>query len=191
MQRLYHRCYRFLPDKPAVSLSTRQTDRIAPKNADLKQKSMRVGNTIPDLTVTVETGERQSLAAIQDSQAMVLYFYPKDETPVCTKEACSFRDAYEDFVEAGAVVVGVSGDTVASHRAFARHHRLPFTLVADVGGALRKAFRVPRMMGFMDGRTTYVIDKKGVVRHVFTAHFAANEHVTEALAVVRDLMTDD
>ena len=191
MQRLYHRCYRLLPDKPAVSLSTRKTDRIASKNADLKQKPMRVGDSIPDLTVTVETGEQQSLAAIQGSQAMVLYFYPKDETLVCTKEACSFRDAYEDFVEAGAVVVGVSGDTVASHRAFARHHRLPFTLVADMGGALRKAFRVPRMMGFMDGRTTYVIDKAGVVRHVFTAHFAANEHVTEALAVVRDLMTDD
>ena len=119
---------------------------------------------------------------------MVLYFYPKDDTPVCTKEACSFRDAYEDFVEAGAVVVGVSGDTAGAHRAFARRYALPFTLIADVGGALRKAFRVPRMMGFMDGRTTYVIDKNGIVRHVFTAHFVADEHITEALAVVRDLM---
>ena len=121
---------------------------------------------------------------------MVVYFYPKDDTPVCTKEACSFRDAYEDFVDAGAVVVGVSGDTAGSHRAFARRYDLPFTLVADTGGALRKAFRVPRMMGFMDGRTTYVIDKNGTVRHVFTAHFVADEHVTEALAVVRKLIDE-
>ncbi len=151
---------------------------------------MRVGDAIPDLMVTVETGERKALAALQGEQAMVLYFYPKNETPVCTKEACSFRDAYEDFVEAGAVVVGVSGDTAGSHRAFAQRHHLPFTLVADAGGALRKAFRVPRLMGFMDGRTTYVIDKNGVVRHVFTAHFVANEHVEEALSVVRKLMVE-
>ena len=151
---------------------------------------MRVGDTIPELTVTVETGEQKALAALQGERAMVLYFYPKNETPVCTKEACSFRDAYEDFVEAGAVVVGVSGDSAGSHRAFTQRHRLPFTLVADAGGALRKAFRVPRLMGFMDGRTTYVIDKDGIVRHVFTAHFVANEHVEEALSVVRTLMAE-
>ncbi len=90
---------------------------------------MQIGNLIPDLTVTIQTGEQRSLNDLMGGQATVLYFYPKDETPICTKEACSFRDAYEDFVEAGAIVVGVSSDGVASHRAFADRHRLPFTLL--------------------------------------------------------------
>ncbi len=151
---------------------------------------MQVGNLIPDLTVTIQTGEQRSLSDLIGGQATVLYFYPKDETPICTKEACSFRDAYEDFVQAGALVVGVSADGVASHRAFADRHRLPFTLVADVGGSLRRAFAVPRALGFLDGRVTYVIDKQGIVRHVFSARFAADRHVTEALSVVRALMAE-
>ena len=151
---------------------------------------MQIGDPIPELTVTIQTGEQRSLNDLMGEQATVLYFYPKDETPICTKEACSFRDAYEDFVEAGAIVVGVSSDGVASHQAFADRHRLPFTLVADVGGALRRAFAVPRALGFLDGRVTYVIDKHGIVRHVFNARFAADRHVTEALSVVRALMEE-
>lgn len=151
---------------------------------------MQIGDAMPNLTVTVETGDECSLADVQGDKAMVLYFYPKDETPICTKEACSFRDAYEDFVEAGAVVVGVSGDSAGSHRAFAQNHRLPFTLIADVDGALRRAFGVPKTFGFLDGRVTYVIDKQGIVQHVFSARFVAQQHVTEALAVVRRLMDE-
>ena len=151
---------------------------------------MQIGDPIPELTVTIQTGEQHSLNDLMGEQATVLYFYPKDETPICTKEACSFRDSYEDFVEAGAIVVGVSSDGVASHRAFADRHRLPFTLVADLGGLLRRAFAVPRALGFLDGRVTYVIDKHGVVRHVFNARFAADRHVTEALSVVRALRAE-
>ncbi len=152
---------------------------------------MQVGDSIPDLVVTTQTGEKQHLATLQGDKAMVVYFYPKDDTPLCTKEACSFRDAYEDFVDAGAIVVGVSGDTVKSHQAFAQNYRLPFTLLADIDGTLRRTFDVPRTWGFLDGRVTYVIDKDGVVQHVFSARFVADQHVTEALAVVRRLMEEE
>ena len=118
---------------------------------------------------------------------MVLFFYPKDGSPVCTKEACAFRDAYEDFVEAGAVVIGVSGDSEAQHQAFASNHRLPFTLVSDADGSVRKAFGVPKSMGLLPGRVTYVIDSEGIVRHVFSSQFAADRHVKEALEVIRKL----
>ena len=95
---------------------------------------------------------RVSLADYRGAKAVVLFFYPKDGTAVCTKEACSFRDAYEDFVQAGAVVIGVSSDPVESHQAFASGHRLPFVLLADADGSLRKAFGVPKTLGLLPGR---------------------------------------
>jgi peroxiredoxin Q/BCP len=128
-----------------------------------------------------------SLADLRRNRAVVLFFYPKDETAICTKEACAFRDAYEDFVDAGAAVIGVSSDSAESHRRFAHGHRLPFLLLADVDGSLREAFGVPKTLGMLPGRVTYVIDKEGVVRHVFSSQFSADQHVSEALAVVRQL----
>lgn len=149
--------------------------------------SIDVGDRAPDFTSHSQTGAEVSLADFRGKQAVVLFFYPKDGTAVCTKEACSFRDAYEDFVQAGTVVIGVSSDPVESHQAFARGHRLPFVLLADVDGSLRKAFGVPKTLGLLPGRVTYVIDKDGVVRHVFSSQFSADRHVAEALAVVRQL----
>lgn len=150
-------------------------------------KPIQVGDTAPDFTLTSQSGEPVSLAGFRGSKAVVLFFYPKDGTAVCTKEACSFRDAYEDFVQAGAVVIGVSSDSAESHQAFASGHRLPFVLLADTDGAVRQAFGVPKTLGIMPGRVTYVIDKEGIVRHVFSSQFAADRHVAEALAVVREL----
>jgi len=149
--------------------------------------SIGVGDLAPNFPLPSQTGEQISLADFRGKQAVVLFFYPKDGTAVCTKEACSFRDAYEDFVQAGAVVMGVSSDPVESHRAFASGHRLPFVLLSDVDGSLRKAFGVPKTLGLLPGRVTHVIDKQGVVRHVFSAQFSADRHVAEALAVVRQL----
>jgi len=149
--------------------------------------SVQVGDHAPDFTLTSQSGQPVSLADYRGKSAVVLFFYPKDGTPVCTKEACSFRDAYEDFVQAGAVVIGVSADSWENHRAFASGHRLPFILLSDADGALRKAFGVPKTLGIMPGRVTYVIDKEGIVRHVFNSQFAADRHVAEALAVVRQL----
>ena len=149
--------------------------------------SIAAGDRAPDFTLSSQTGTQVSLADYRSHKAVVLFFYPKDETAVCTKEACSFRDAYEDFVQAGAVVIGVSSDPVESHQAFAGGHRLPFLLLSDTDGSLRKAFGVPKTFGLLPGRVTYVIDKEGVVRHVFSSQFSADRHVVEALAVVRQL----
>ncbi len=149
--------------------------------------SVQVGDHAPDFALTSQAGQRVSLAEFRGSKAVVLFFYPKDGTSVCTKEACGFRDAYEDFVQAGAVVIGVSSDSAERHKAFASGHRLPFVLLADTDGSLRRAFGVPKTLGIMPGRVTYVIDKEGIVRHVFNSQFAADRHVAEALAVVREL----
>jgi peroxiredoxin Q/BCP len=149
--------------------------------------TLHVGDRAPDFTANSQAGQPVGLSEFLGSKTVVLFFYPKDGTAVCTKEACSFRDAYEDFVQAGAVVIGVSSDSAESHKAFASGHRLPFVLLADTDGSLRHAFGVPKTLGIMPGRVTYVIDKEGIVRHVFSSQFAAERHVAEALAVVRQL----
>lgn len=118
---------------------------------------------------------------------MVLFFYPKDNTGGCTAEVCAFRDSYEVFTDAGATVVGISSDSVDSHAGFAGKHRLPFTLLSDGGGRVRAQFGVPRTLGLIDGRVTYVIDTDGIIRHQFRSQSNIGQHVTGALEVVRSL----
>ena len=149
--------------------------------------SIAVGATAPDFTKTTQDGDTISLSQFRGQQTVVLYFYPKDETPGCTAEACSFRDNFEDFIEAGAVVIGVSQDSDESHKSFAEHHRLPFLLVSDRDKGLQKAYGVPKTMGLLPGRVTYVIDREGTVQHVFNSQLNAKKHVREALEVVRRL----
>jgi peroxiredoxin Q/BCP len=149
--------------------------------------SLQTDDAAPAAQLALHDGRTLSLATLWAEHPVVLFFYPKDNSPVCTKEACAFRDAYEDFVAAGATVVGVSGDSAESHAQFAATHRLPFLLATDADGALRRAFGVPKMLGLIPGRVTYVIDREGIVRHVFNGQFAADRHVREALAAVRAL----
>ena len=118
---------------------------------------------------------------------VVLYFYPKDNTSGCTAEACAFRDSHEVFTEAGAQVIGVSSDSVDKHAGFAARHSLPFTLLSDTGGKVRKAYGVPAALGFLPGRVTYIIDTGGTVRHVFNSMMNIDGHVSQALDVVRRL----
>jgi peroxiredoxin Q/BCP len=120
-------------------------------------------------------------------KTVVLYFYPRDETAGCTAEACAFRDSYEVFTQAGAEVIGVSDDTVESHRSFAAHHRLPFHLLSDPGGEVRRRYGVSGFLGLLPGRVTFVIDRQGIVRHVFDSQFKATRHVAEALETIRRL----
>jgi thioredoxin-dependent peroxiredoxin len=122
-----------------------------------------------------------------EGKALVLFFYPKDDTPGCTMEACAFRDSYADLQALGASVWGVSGDDAASHRRFANRHRLPFPLLVDGGNRLRKAFGVPSVLGLLPGRVTYVIDGQGVVRHVFNNLLDGPAHRREALDALRSL----
>lgn len=149
--------------------------------------SIGVGATAPDFTKTTQNGDAITLSQFRGDKAVVLYFYPKDETPGCTAEACSFRDNFEDFVDAGAVVIGVSQDSEESHKRFAERHRLPFHLVSDRDKALQKAYGVPKTMGLLPGRVTYVIDRNGTVQHVFSSQLNAKKHVREALDVVKRL----
>jgi peroxiredoxin Q/BCP len=149
--------------------------------------AIKVGDPAPDVTATAQDGTRVALADFRGRQPVVLFFYPKDGTPICTKEVCAFRDAYEDFVKAGAAVIGISSDSEERHQEFAATHRLPFHLLSDTDGALRKAFGVPKTLGIMAGRVTYVIDREGIVRHIFNSQFAADRHVQEALGMVRQL----
>lgn len=145
-----------------------------------------VGDLAPDFTLKDQKGAEVRLKDLLAEKAVVLYFYPQDETPGCTTEACTFRDSYEAFKEAGAEVVGVSSDSSASHERFAAHHRLPFILLSDEGGKLRKLYDVPRsIFGFVDGRVTYVIDRQGIVRHVFNSLVNSKKHVAEALAALK------
>ncbi len=146
-----------------------------------------VGDAAPDIELSTHAGEQIRLDDYRGEKAVVVFFYPRDGTPVCTKEACAFRDAYEDFVEADAVVIGISADSAARHQAFASSQRLPFVLASDTDGSARHAFGVPKSMGLFPGRVTYVIDREGIVRHVFSSQLAANRHVTEALEVIRKL----
>ncbi len=141
----------------------------------------------PDFSREAHNGQALRLSDYRDKHVVVLYFYPKDGTPVCTKEACSFRDAFEEFTKLGAVVIGVSADSPDRHRAFAASRALPFILLSDQDGSLRKAFQVPKTLGILPSRVTYVIDKQGIVRHVFSALFSAEPHVAEALRVAREL----
>ena len=125
-------------------------------------------------------GDNVSLSEYLGKKNVVLYFYPKDETTGCTKEACSFRDSYQQLADLGAEVLGISGQSVESHIAFATHYGLQFILLADVGNKVRELYDVPQSMGIMPGRVTYIIDKKGVVRHIFNSLTQAERHVEEA-----------
>ena len=124
------------------------------------------GDLAPPIALRDQDGmERRSDQL--NGRALVLFFYPKDDTPGCTMEACAFRDSYGELQGLGAEVWGVSGDDAASHQRFASRHSLPYPLLVDQGNALRKAFGVPSVLGLLPGRVTYVIDGQGVVRHVF------------------------
>ena len=146
---------------------------------------VEVGPVAPDFTLTNQDGQPVSLADFRGQKAIVLYFYPKDNTPGCTAEACAFRDSYEVFQEAGAEVIGVSSDSAGSHQGFAAKHRLPFILLSDEGGQVRKLYGVQSWFGVLPGRVTYVIDKEGVVRHIFNSQMGATRHVAEALKILK------
>jgi peroxiredoxin Q/BCP len=148
---------------------------------------VQVGKPAPDFTLPALTGQPVSLASFIGKKDIVLYFYPKDNTPGCTAEACAFRDSYEVFRDAGAEVIGISSDPEDSHQRFATQHHLPFILLSDRGGVVRKRYGVPATFGLLPGRVTYIIDKQGIVRHFFSSQFAPQKHVAEALKVLHTL----
>jgi peroxiredoxin Q/BCP len=140
-----------------------------------------VGSKAPGFTLPSQSGEMVSLKDFLGEKPVILYFYQKDDTPGCTKEACAFRDEHEQFGKLDAEVIGVSSDSVESHRRFAEKHDLSFTLLSDEGGKVRRMYGVPNTFGIFPGRVTYVIDEAGVIRHVFSSQIRAVKHVEGAM----------
>ena len=146
--------------------------------------TLRTGDAMPDSTLHGPDGDLQLRTRL--GRALVVYFYPADETYGCTKEACAFRDQYQDFVDAGAEVIGISKDDAASHDKFKSHHRLPFTLLTDPDGKVARAWDVKPTLG-LAGRVTFVFDKTGKLVHRFDSMIRFGKHIDEALRVVREL----
>ena len=149
--------------------------------------SVQIGDKTPDFELADQTGNRVRLYDLIEKQNIVLFFYPKDDSPGCTKEACAFRDSYEVFQEYGAEVIGISSDSEDSHKKFSEKHKLPYTLLSDKKGKVRKLFDVPKTMGFLPGRVTYIIDKRGIVRHIFNSQLNFKGHIEEALNVLKSI----
>lgn len=149
-------------------------------------KPLTVGDSAPDFALTDQDGQRVKLSDFR-GRPVVLFFYPKDDSPGCTAQACSFRDQHQVFAEAGAVVIGISGDATSSHRRFAEKHHLPYRLLTDADGSVQRAYGVHKTLGLLPGRVTFVIDGDGVIRHRFASQLLVHKHVEEALAAVRAL----
>lgn len=153
--------------------------------------AVKVGDKSPDFTLPSQIGDNVTLSEFLGKKNVVLYFYPKDETAGCTKEACTFRDNYEQLTSLGAEVLGISGQSVESHKSFATHYGLPFILLADINNKVRELYGVPSTMGIIPGRVTYIIDKKGIVRHIFVSQTQAQRHVEEAKKTLMEIEKEE
>jgi len=142
---------------------------------------LKKGDKIPSFSLTDQNGNLFNIDYVLGKKSLVVYFYPKNETKVCTAQACSFRDAYQDFQDLGCEVIGISSDDVKSHISFAENHHLPFVLLSDGNKKVRKLFGVANDMLIIPGRTTYVINKEGVIIHIFSDQLSAGKHIKEAL----------
>lgn len=148
--------------------------------------TIQKGDKCPEFKLKNQEGELVDISEKIGEKNLVIYFYPKDDSPGCTKQACSFRDAFEDFTEIGAEVIGISSDDEESHKKFAKKHNLPFTLLADSDKKVRKMFGVPtNLLGLIPGRVTYVVDKKGTIQGVFNSQMNFDKHVSEALNILK------
>lgn len=148
---------------------------------------VKVGDRAPDFSLPSQTGETVKLSDFLGQKALVVYFYPKDDTPGCTAESCAFRDSYEVFKEAGAEVIGISADDTNSHSRFASKYQLPFILLSDTKNEVRKSFGVPSTLFILPGRVTYVIDKEGIIRLIFDSMLDFKAHVDEALKTISEI----
>jgi len=158
-------------------------------NFKMKNRTMekiKIGDKVPSFKLKDQNGNLYTVnKAIK--KPIVIYFYPKDDTPGCVKEACKFRDDFEKFNDIGAIVIGISSDSVESHKKFEEKYNLPFTLLADINNEVRKLFGVSKSMIFLPGRVTYVVDKNGIVQYVFNSQFNAEKHIENSLKILKDL----
>jgi len=143
--------------------------------------SIQIGDKIPVFSVLDYKGNLVSNETLANKN-VVIFFYPKDNSPICTTEACSFRDSYEEFLKYDCEIVGISADSDESHSSFAQKHKLQYTLISDKNDKLRQLFQVPRnLFGLLPGRVTYLVDKKGIIRLIFNSQLYANKHIEQSL----------
>lgn len=148
-------------------------------------KKLAVGDQAPDFVLPDQLNRPVHFADLLGKGAVVLFFYPKDYSAGCTAEVCAFRDSYESFMDTGAVVIGISADSTESHEGFVQRHHLPFILLSDSDGSIQQLYGVEKTFGLFRGRVTYIIDKRGVVRHIFSSQLNIGKHIEDALEVVR------
>lgn len=149
--------------------------------------SIEKGEKAPHFQLKDQDGKEFDSKTVVGKKPVVIYFYPKDFTPGCTKEACNFRDSYEDFKEAGAEVIGISNDSEKSHAKFAKKHKLPFVLLSDSNGKVRKKFGIKKsLLGLVPGRETFVINADGNIVFKFNS-LDASKHMDKALNAVKKI----
>ncbi len=146
---------------------------------------VKVGDKAPDFSLPSSKAENVSLSQFRLKKNVVLFFYPLDESPICSREAEAFRDCYGSFKELDSEIIGISSQSPESHKAFARHHRLPFPLLSDVEHAVRKLYGVSSTLGAVLGRVTFVIDKEGIVKHVYSSQLQPARHAEEAVKALK------
>lgn len=156
-------------------------------SANSAGNELKIGSKVPEFILPDQNGKMFDLEKVVGKENLVIYFYVKDETPGCTKEACTFRDDYTQFQKDNAVVIGISSQSVKSHREFAEKYNLPFTLLSDTNNKVRKLFGVKNVMGSIPGRETFVIDKQGKVVYIFNSNTKPVEHVTEAMRILNGI----
>jgi len=150
------------------------------------QNNIQVGDKIPVFSLKDQNGEVFDSSNYIGNTTMVIYFYPKDDTPGCTKEACKFRDSYEEFTDRNVKVIGISADDTQSHKDFAAKYNLPFTLLSDPDNKVRKLFGVKsNMFGMIPGRVTYIVNNKGIVQFMYDNMFNAEKHIDKALEALK------
>jgi len=147
--------------------------------------ALQIGDQAPNFTLPNTDGDTITLYDYLGVKPVVIFFYPKAFSPACTMEVCSFRDQYADFVELGAEVIGISSDGEGTQQQFAKTFKVPFPILSDRGGKVRKAWDVPKTMGVLDGRVTYILDKDGVVQQIYNNQMMAIAHIGKALKALR------
>lgn len=153
-----------------------------------KMNQLTIGSAIPKFELNDQYGKLFPVESVLGEKNLVIYFYPKDESQGCTKEACSFRDQFEVFADANAMIIGISAQSVESHLKFAIKNRLNYTLLSDKGNKVRKLFGVPgNFFGLIPGRVTYVINREGKVVYMFNSQMQAEKHVEEALRILQEM----
>ncbi len=157
-------------------------------NKSQNVEKITVGSVIPSFELRDQNGNLFQIDSVVEKKNLVIYFYPKDDSPGCTKEACAFRDQFEVFEEADAMIIGISAQSVKSHLDFANKHNLNFTLLSDSGNKVRELFGVPtNFFGLISGRVTYIVNKQGKVVYLFNSQIQAEKHVDEAVRILQEM----